>query len=126
MYIASSFIDLLLYISVGGGVGDGSEGGLVGTRTRRIRREYLSDGEGVRSVMMSGANRRWKTSSGDGERFLSKRRRCIETEGDDEREAFGVCSEAEESASLDELLRVHEGSSSSSSTTIWLPSPDDS
>lgn len=33
MYVASSFIDLLLHISVGGGVGDGSEGGgFVATR----------------------------------------------------------------------------------------------
>jgi len=75
---------------------------------------------------MSGANRCWRTGSGDGERFLSTWRRCIETEGNDDREASGVCSEVEESVLLNELLRMREGSSSSSLTTMRLPSPDDS
>jgi len=47
------------------------------------------------------------------DRFRRRRKISInvpthtESEGDDEREASGVCSEAEKSASLNELLRMH-------------------
>lgn len=63
-------------VCVGGGVGEESErGGFVGTRGLGGSEGNVSatdgDGEGVQFVTMSGANRCWRSGSGDGERFLS-------------------------------------------------------
>jgi len=70
------------------------------------------DGEGVRFAMMSSANPCCRTGSSDGDKFLSTRHKCIESEGDGEQEASGEHSE-EEGMSLNVLLRMREGSSSS-------------
>ena len=72
----------------------------------------------------------WRTGSGDsdgdGERYLSTRRKCLETEVKDKREVSHERSE-EEGVSLNVLSRMREGNSSSlSSTTTWLASPDKS
>jgi hypothetical protein len=58
------------------GVGEEPEGGGGFDGTRRLEGNVSAtegDGEGVRFAMMSGANRHWRTGSGDGDggTFLS-------------------------------------------------------
>ena len=59
-------------VCVEGGVGEEPEGGgFDGTRGLGGSEGNVSategDGEGVRFAVMSGANRRWRTGSGDGD-----------------------------------------------------------